>query len=51
LLSGFAVSSEGIRQGHLDKARSAYKVSREAKDKQVAEVEYYKKEREEHGGG
>jgi len=51
LLSGFAVDSEGTRQTHLEKARSAYKASGQRKDKQVAEVEYYKKEQEEHGGG
>jgi putative FmdB family regulatory protein len=49
LLSGFAVSSEGTRQAHLDKARSAHKASGELRDKRVAEVEYQKKEREEHG--
>jgi len=50
LLSAFAVDSEGTRQSHLDKARSTYKTSGQRRDKQVAEVEYQKKEREEHGG-
>jgi len=51
LLSGFAVDSEGTRQSHLQKARQSYKASGQLKDKQVAEVEYYKKEQAEHGGG
>jgi len=50
LLSGFAVSSEGTRQAHLDKARRKHAASGEVRDKKVAEVEYFKKEREEHGG-
>jgi putative FmdB family regulatory protein len=50
LLSGFAVSSDGIRQSHIDKARSAYKTSSARRDKQVEAVEYEKKERAEHGG-
>ena len=50
LLSGFAVSSEGTRQAHLDKARRKHAGSNEVRDKKVAEVEYFKKEREEHGG-
>lgn len=51
LLSGFAVDSAGTRQTHLDKARQRYKASGQLRDKRVAEVEYYKKEQEEHGGG
>jgi putative FmdB family regulatory protein len=50
LLSGFAVSSEGTRQAHLDKARRKHASSNEVRDKKVADVEYFKKEREEHGG-
>jgi putative FmdB family regulatory protein len=50
LLSGFAVSSDGIRQTHIDKARAAYKSSSKRRDEGVAAVEYEKKEREEHGG-
>ncbi len=51
LLSGFAVSSEGISQARIDKARSAYKASSQRRDEKVAAVEYEKKEREEHGLG
>jgi putative FmdB family regulatory protein len=51
LLSGFAVSSDGIRQAHIDKARRAHKASGQRRDEQVAAVEYEKKEREEHGLG
>jgi putative FmdB family regulatory protein len=51
LLSGFAVSSEGVSEANLQKARRKYAASGERKDKQVAEVEYMKKEHEEHGGG
>jgi putative FmdB family regulatory protein len=50
LLSAFAVDSDGIRQSHLAKARSAYRSSGEARDKKVAEGEYYRKEQQEHGG-
>jgi putative FmdB family regulatory protein len=51
LLSGFAVSSDGIRQAHIDKARRSHKASGQRRDEQVAAVEYEKKEREEHGLG
>ena len=51
LLSAFAVDSEGTRQTHLDKARQKYKASGALRDKKEAEVEYYRKEQEEHGGG
>lgn len=51
LLSGFAVSSEGTRQAHLDKARRTHRASGQRRDEKVAAVEYEKKEREEHGGG
>jgi putative FmdB family regulatory protein len=51
LLSGFAVSSEGTRQAHLDKARRKHAASSQVRDQKVADVEYFKKEREEHGGG
>jgi putative FmdB family regulatory protein len=50
LLSGFAVNSEGTRQSHLDKARRVHRSSGQLRDQRVAEVEYQKKEREEHGG-
>jgi putative FmdB family regulatory protein len=49
LLSGFAVSSEGISQSNIDKARQSYKASGQRRDQQVAAVEYEKKERSEHG--
>lgn len=51
LLSGFAVSSEGISQARLKAARRRLAASKDVKDKKVAEAEYFKKEREEHGGG
>ncbi|HEY3827119.1 MAG TPA: zinc ribbon domain-containing protein [Bryobacteraceae bacterium] len=51
LLSGFAVSSEGISQARLKTARRKLAASSQVKDQKVAEVEYMKKEREEHGGG
>jgi putative FmdB family regulatory protein len=51
LLSGFAVSSEGISKSRLQAAQRKYAVSSKVKDQKVAEVEYFKKEREEHGGG
>lgn len=51
MLSGFAVSSEGISQSRLKAARRKLANSSQVKDKKVAEAEYFKKEREEHGGG
>ena len=42
LLSGFAVSSDGIRQANARAARRAAVTSRDLKDKQVAESEYIK---------
>jgi putative FmdB family regulatory protein len=51
LLSGFAVSSEGISKARLNAARKKYAASSQVKDQKVAEAEYVKKEREEHGGG
>lgn len=51
LLSGFAVSSEGISQARLKAARKKLAGSSRVKDQKVAEAEYFKKEREEHGGG
>jgi putative FmdB family regulatory protein len=50
LLSGFAVDSDGTRQSHLDRARSEYKASGQRRDKNVADAEYFRKERQEHGG-
>lgn len=51
LLSGFAVSSEGISQARLKAARRKHAASGRVKDQKVAEAEYIKKEHEEHGGG
>lgn len=51
LLSGFAVSSEGISQSRLKAARRKLAASSQVKDQKVAEAEYFKKEKEEHGGG
>jgi putative FmdB family regulatory protein len=51
LLSGFAVSSDGISKGRLQAARRKLAASSTVKDQKVAEDEYLKKEREEHGGG
>jgi putative FmdB family regulatory protein len=51
LLSGFAVSSEGISKARLSAARRKLASSGQVKDQKVAEAEYFKKEREEHGGG
>ena len=43
LLSGFAVSSDGIRQANARSARRAAVTSRDFKDQRVAEAEYVKK--------
>ena len=51
LLSGFAVSSEGISKGRLQAARRKLANSKETKDQKVAQAEYFKKEQQEHGGG
>ena len=50
LLSGFAVNSDGISQARLKAARRKLASSSRVKDQKVAEAEYIKKEREEHGG-
>ena len=39
LISGFAVSSESIRQSNLQAARRRYAASSDVKDKKVAEIE------------
>lgn len=39
LISGFAVSSESIRQSNLQAARRRYAASSTVKDKKVAEIE------------
>jgi putative FmdB family regulatory protein len=51
LLSGFGIASEGISQARLKDARRRLAGSSQVKDKKVAEAEYFKKEKEEHGGG
>jgi putative FmdB family regulatory protein len=51
LLSGFAVSSEGISKSRLQAAKRKYAASSQVKEQKVAEAEYFKKEKEEHGGG
>jgi len=49
LLSGFAVSSSGIRESNIQAARRKYANSSQVRDKKVADVEYFKKERDAHG--
>ena len=49
-LAQHAENYRAVRQSHLAKARSAYRSSGEARDKKVAEGEYYRKEQQEHGG-
>jgi putative FmdB family regulatory protein len=51
LLSGFAVSSDGISKARLQKARHKLANSSQTRDQKVAQTEYYKKEHEEHRGG
>lgn len=48
LLSGFAVSSSGIRQANESKQRSAIANSQRNKDHKIAEKEYFIKEHKEH---
>jgi len=50
LLSGFAVSSEGTREGNLLKAQRKHSASGKVRDEKVAAIEYEKHAREEHGG-
>jgi putative FmdB family regulatory protein len=49
LLSGFAVSSAGIRESNLQAARKKMTSSATLKDQRVADADYARKEREEHG--
>ena len=49
LLSGFAVSSSDIRQSNINAARRKHASSGNLRDQKVAEAEYIKKERDEHG--
>lgn len=51
LISGFAFSSDGISKERLKSARRRLANSKDTRDQKVAQVEYFKKEREEHGGG
>jgi putative FmdB family regulatory protein len=48
LSTGFAVSSEGIRQANLQAAKRRYANSKDVKDKKVADVEYIKEHQEDH---
>lgn len=48
LLSGFAVSSEGIRQSNLQAARKRYKESKDVKDRKVADAEHIREHMKEH---
>jgi putative FmdB family regulatory protein len=50
LLSGFAVSSDGIRKANVQNARRRFASSREHVDQKVAEKEYFQKEAKEHSG-
>lgn len=43
LLSGFAVSSDGIRQANAQAARQAHRNSSDVKEKSIAHSEYVKK--------
>jgi len=51
LLSGFAVTSDGIRKANVQAARRKFATSRQHIDQKVAEKEYYQKEVKEHSGG
>jgi putative FmdB family regulatory protein len=51
LVSGFAVSSDGTRDAHLQTARRKHAAGKEVRDQKVAEAEYFQKEHKEHGGG
>jgi putative FmdB family regulatory protein len=50
LLSGFAVSSDGISKARLQTARRKLAGSSQVKDQKVAEREYFIKEQKEHRG-
>jgi putative FmdB family regulatory protein len=47
LSTGIAVSSEGIRQSHLQAAKRRYAHSKDVKEKKVAEIEYIKEHQKE----
>lgn len=51
LLSGFAVTSEGISKQRLKTARRQLAGSSQVKDQKVAQTEYFQKEQKEHHGG
>jgi putative FmdB family regulatory protein len=51
LLSGFALSSDGISKARLKAARRQLAASSQVKDQKVAEREYFQKEQKEHSGG
>jgi putative FmdB family regulatory protein len=50
LISGFAVSSEGTRQSHLQAARRKYAASSDVKDKKIAEAEEIREHSGDYGG-
>jgi putative FmdB family regulatory protein len=50
LLSGFAVSSDGIRKAHIQAARRKSANGSQVRDQKAAQAEYFQKERAEHGG-
>ena len=51
LISGFAVTSDGISKGRLQAARRKLAGSSQVKDQKVAQAEYFQKEQKEHSGG
>jgi putative FmdB family regulatory protein len=48
LQSGFAVTSDGLSQARIDRARQQIRTSKDTKDKQVAQAEYEHKHRNDH---
>ena len=51
MLSGFAVTSDGISKERLKTARRKLASSSQVRDQKVAEKEYFIKEQKEHSGG
>ena len=48
LLSGFAVSSEELRNAHVKSARQAFRNSKNRKDEKIAEAEHVREHIQEH---
>jgi putative FmdB family regulatory protein len=48
LQSGFAVTSDGLSQARVDRARRQIRASKDTRDKQVAQAEYEHKHRNDH---